>query len=77
MFIEECKHKLTLIINHLQKPLVFMPDDASVMCVFLKLKQVQWNLYKAVTIRSKKKCPLYGEVRFIECFPKTQLFSKI
>ena len=35
---------------------------------------VQWNLYKADTIRSKKECPLYGDVRFIECFPKTQLF---
>ena len=38
---------------------------------------IKWNLYKADTIRSKKKCPLYGDVRFIECFPKTQLFSKI
>ena len=38
---------------------------------------IQWNPYKAGTIRSKKKCPLYGDVRFIECFPKTQLFSKI
>ena len=25
----------------------------------------------------KKKCPPYGDVRFIECFPKTQSFSKI
>ena len=38
---------------------------------------IHWSLYKADTIRSKKMCPLYGNVRFIECFPKTQLFSKI
>ena len=38
---------------------------------------LQWNLYKVDTICSKKKCPLYGDVRFVECFPKTQLFSKI
>ena len=36
-----------------------------------------FDKYKADTIRSKKKCPLYGDVHFIECFPKTQLFSKI
>ena len=38
---------------------------------------MQLNLYKADTIRSKKKCSLYGDVHFKECFPKTQLFSKI
>ena len=43
----------------------------------LEERKIQWNLYKADTIRSKKKCPLYGDVRFIEFFPKTQLFSKI
>ena len=37
---------------------------------------IQWNLYKADTIRSKKKCPLYGDVHFIECFSETQSFSK-
>ena len=38
---------------------------------------MQWNLYKADTIRSKKKFPLYGDIRFIEYFPKTIIFKNI
>ena len=44
--------------------------DAKIFETFFK-RGIQWNLYKADTIRSKKKCPLYWDVRFIECFPDT------
>ena len=40
-------------------------------------KKPQWNLYKMDTIGTWQKCPLYGDVRFIESPSKTQKFSKV
>ena len=37
------------------------------------LFDVQWNLYKADASGAWKKCPLYGDVRFIEIPTKTNI----
>ena len=43
--------------------------------------QITFVQYSGISIKRthsfQKMCPLYGGARFIECFPKTQLFSKI
>ena len=38
---------------------------------------IQRNLYKADTIGAWKKCPLYGDVRFIEIPYKNEYLAKI
>ena len=38
---------------------------------------LQWNLYKANTIGAWKKCPLYGDVRFIEIPYKSKYLAEI
>ena len=38
---------------------------------------IQWNLYKADTIGAWKKCPLYGDVHFIEIPCKNEYLEKI
>ena len=43
----------------------------------VSFKKPQWNLYKLDTIGAWQKCPLYGDVRFIESPPKNQKSSKV
>ena len=43
----------------------------------MSFKKPQWNLYKLDTIGAWQKCPLYGDVRFIESPPKNQKSSKV
>ena len=43
----------------------------------LSFEKPQWNLYKVDTIGALQKCPLYGDVRFIESPAKNQEFSKV
>ena len=40
-------------------------------------KKPQWNLYKLDTIGAWQKCPLYGDVHFIESPSKNQKSSKV
>ena len=71
---------LASTLNHIQNKKNLVDQRPFLLHLFIVMSgeiQVQWNLYKAGTIRSEKKCPLYEDVRFIECFPKTHLFSKI
>ena len=37
----------------------------------------QWNLYKLGTSCAWRKCPLYGDVRFIESLSENQISSKV
>ena len=41
------------------------------------INNIQWNLYKADTIGAWKKCPLYGDVRFIEIPPENKYLAQI
>ena len=50
--------------------------EAIVYNLFL-IKDVQWNLYKVDTIGAWKKCPLYGDVRFIEIPPENKYLAQI
>ena len=43
----------------------------------VSFKKSQWNLYKVDTISAWQKCPLYGDVRFIESPSKNQKSSKV
>ena len=43
----------------------------------MSFKKPQWNLYKVDTIGAWQKCPLYGDVRFIESPSKNQKSSKV
>ena len=43
----------------------------------MSFKKPRWNLYKLDTIGAWKKCPLYGDVRFIENPSKNQNSSKV
>ena len=43
----------------------------------MSFKKPQWNLYKLDTIGAWQKCPLYGDVRFIESPLKNQKSSKV
>ena len=43
----------------------------------VSFKKPQWNLYKVHTIGEWQKCPLYGDVRFIESLAKNQKYSKV
>ena len=43
----------------------------------MSFKKPQWNLYKVDTIGAWQKCPLYGDVCFIESPPKNQKSSKV
>ena len=43
----------------------------------MSFKKPQWNLYKVDNIGAWQKCPLYGDVRFIESPPKNQKSSKV
>ena len=43
----------------------------------VSFKKLHWNLYKVDTIGVWKKCPLYGDVHFIESPPKNQKSSKV
>ena len=38
----------------------------------VSFKKSKWNLYKVHTIGEWQKCPLYGDVRFIESLAKNQ-----
>ena len=38
---------------------------------------IQWNIYKADTIGALKKCPIYGNVQFIEIPPENKHLAKI
>ena len=38
---------------------------------------IQWNIYKADTIGALKKCPIYGDVQFIEIPPENKHLAKI
>ena len=40
-------------------------------------KKLQWNLYKLATISTWQKCPLYGDIHFIESSSKNQKSSKV
>ena len=42
----------------------------------VSFKKPQWNLYKLDTIGAWQKCPLYGDVHFIESASKNQKSSK-
>ena len=39
------------------------------------IAEVQWSLYKADNIGAWKKCPLYGDVRFIEIPHKNEYLA--
>ena len=42
----------------------------------MSFKKTQWNLYKDLdTIGARQKCPLYGDVRFIDSPSKNQKSS--
>ena len=42
----------------------------------MSFKKAQWNLYKDLdTIGARQKCPLYGDVRFIDSPSKNQKSS--
>ena len=43
----------------------------------VSFKRPQWNLYKVDTNCAWQKCPLYGDVRFIESLSKNQKSSKV
>ena len=43
----------------------------------MSFQKQQWNLYKLDTIGAWQKCPLYGDVCFIESPPKNQNSSKV
>ena len=43
----------------------------------MSFKKPQWNLYKVDTIGARQKCPLYGDVHFIEGPPKNKKSSKV
>ena len=43
----------------------------------VSFKKSQWNLYKVDTIGAWQKCPLCGDVRFIESPSKNQKSSKV
>ena len=43
----------------------------------VSFKKPQWNLYKVDNIGAWQKCPLYGDVRFIESASKNQKSSKV
>ena len=43
----------------------------------MSFKKPQWNLYKLDTIGAWQKCPLYGDVHFIESPSKNQNASKV
>ena len=45
--------------------------------VNVSFKKPQWNLYKLDTIGAWQKCPLYGDVHFIESPSKNQKSSKV
>ena len=43
----------------------------------MSFKKPQWNLYIVDSIGTWQKCPLYGDVRFIENPSKNQNTSKV
>ena len=43
----------------------------------VSFKKPQWNVYKLGTIGLWQKCPLYGDVRFLESPSKNQKSSKV
>ena len=43
----------------------------------MSFKKPQWNLYKLGTSCALRKCPLYGDVRFIESLSENQISSKV
>ena len=43
----------------------------------VSFKKPQWNLYKVDSIGTSQKCPLYGDIHFIESPSKNQNTSKV
>ena len=64
---------VSILVKFREKKLILV----SLVELNASFKKPQWNLYKVDTIGAWQKCPLYGDVRFIESPSKTQKFSKV
>ena len=72
---------LELTLSHLVSILVKFREKKLILVSLVELnasfKKPQWNLCKVDTIGTWQKCPLYGDVRFIESPSKNQKSSKV
>ena len=64
---------VSILVKFREKKLILV----SLVELNASFKKPQWNLCKVDTIGTWQKCPLYGDVRFIESPSKTQKFSKV